>query len=511
MRDTQREIKRGIARWRRSAPAVQLALSVAVGQFLVWVASDTAVALLLLILGASFLMRHHRGLGGVAAGLVLGIVTAWIAVDRTPAVHPDDDAIIQGVLRDAPRRPIPGEIIFLLEARFAGKPTVFRCRAVDLPWRNAAQLEEGDEVVVRGSIAPVERPRNPFSWQGSLWRQHIQGECRARFVSQASSRRPSLLAIMRRSIESRVTHSVGDSGSAGLVLSMALGYHDQISVQIEQAFKRLGLTHLLVVSGYQVSLIFGFVSILIRYLLRGLGATTVALSKPAQVVSLVAAGLYVVCIGAEMSAVRALVAASCITAQLCSERGTSFAQRWGVALFCLQLIWPWCIFEIGVILTFAALCGIGIGLSLGAASSARAFVWVNVAVWICTSLVLVVWRGSISPLGLLVNLVVAAPWSIINCTVGLLGIAGVCLHMPGAATLLGIVAWCNEKLSLVVLSLADLPCSAAELRGMPRVLTGAALCIALLQALRACYSRSVVLRAGSGGAGRYTERMQQLV
>jgi ComEC/Rec2-related protein len=492
MASTPQSFKRRAAVWRRDAPAVQLALAVALGQSLVWLSDEFVCFLALGIFGICLVVGFRRGLGGIGAGIVLGLLTAYVASGPRSHIPAVDDAIVYGTVSDLPRRAVPGEVVFVLASQMGTEVVRLRCRAVDLPWRNAAELEAGDAVWVRGSIAPVDRPRNPFGWQAALWRRDIAGECRARFVSRVMVRNPSVLFSLRSHIRTVVSNQIGDSGGAGLFLSMALGYHDLISLQVERAFQRLGLTHLLVVSGYQVSLMFSFVVFLAHALVQASNIVGRYSRMFANFAAFAVACAYVVCIGSEMSAVRALLAAACITAQLCSERETSFAQRWGVALLGMQLVWPWCVFEIGVILTFAALFGIGLGVRLGRRRPVRTFLYVNAAVWASTSLVLVAWRGNFSPLALVVNLLVAAPWSMLNCTIGLAGLCGLITGLPGARYLLMCISWCNSLLSSVVLYLSESSYSGWELGGYTRVVAVGILAIGVILAARSAARRVIV-------------------
>jgi competence protein ComEC len=413
------------------------------------------VAALLVALGVFAVWCRAQKCSSLIAGLIIGIFTAQIGLREEQSLRAADDATFVGTVNGTPRRPNPGEVIFMLATDVGGKAVVLRCRAIDLPWRNAGVLKNGDTIVVRGSLKPVQKPLDPFSWEGWLWRKGVFGEMRARFVSQAFEEHRSLTDHVREEIETLVQNKVGRDAGAALFLSMALGYQDLLSVQLERAFNRLGLTHILIVSGYQVGLMYTFVVSLAGGLLAYIQYASRYLRSTVTLAGLGVAAGYVVCIGAEMSAVRALIAAACLSAHVLSERSSSFAQRWGVALLGIQLIWPWCIFDIGVILTFAALLGIGIGSRLGRSDQFSSFIWINICVWICTTLVVVVWRGNLSPLGLLLNLLVAAPWSIINCTIGLSSLVLVALGMPGGEIPLQAVAWCNRYLAELVLYLGE--------------------------------------------------------
>jgi predicted membrane metal-binding protein len=124
---------------------------------------------------------------------------------------------------------------------------------------------------------------------------------------------------------------VEDERGVSLLLSMALGYRDVLSPSVEQAFSSLGLTHLLVVSGYQVSMVFGFV-MAIAVMLVPRASVFRYWREGCTAIGLMVASVYVVLIGAEMSAARALIAAAFVCAERVCESRSGFAQRWSVAL-----------------------------------------------------------------------------------------------------------------------------------------------------------------------------------
>ncbi len=462
--------RRDLVRGRRYAPALQLAFSVMLGQVCAWFSAPWMLISVGLIGGACLIRFPNRVICGVIGGSLLGIAsTLPVLPGFRPEPIKEADGVILARVVNEPRRPKPGEIIFEVEAlRAPGRPQL-RCRAIDLPWRNSSDLLRGDVVWIRGEMTPVERSLNPFSWQGWLWRRGVASECRARYVSKAIERNQGWFSRAREWIHDLVDSRVEDSQGSGLFLSMALGYHDLLSTQVEGAFMRLGLTHLLVVSGYQVSLMFGFVFAVISYVIGVVRIGGLRVRAGVAVASFIFATAYVCFIGAEMSSVRALVAAACISATIITERNTSFAQRWGVALLAMQLIWPWCAFDIGVILTFAALLGIGLGSEFGSRSKLTSLLSVTVCVWIMTSLVVIVWQGMFSPIGLLLNLVIAAPWSIINCVGGLLGLCALMIGVPGAAYPMKALAWINSYLAEWALVLAESSYGGFKLGGLDRV------------------------------------------
>ena len=87
-------------------------------------------------------------------------------------------------------------------------------------------------------------------------------------------------------------------------------------------------------------------------------------------------------------------------------------------------------------------------------------------------------------MGLFLNLIIAAPWSIINCTAGLLGLAGLLVGIPGSSHIVASVTWCNEKLAASVLRIAESNLSAWQADGPARLLLAAILVLILIAATR---------------------------
>lgn len=461
---------------RRRVPVLPLTLGVVTGQVLSWYLNAVSVGALLASLGMLVLLLTRRWMGELVAGVLLGLVsTSLMSNDRGTFVEASDVSF-QGIVRDTPRRAKIGQVVFEVDAQIGGRSALVRCRGVDLPWRNSAYLVAGANVWVRGSCAPVKKPLNPFSWEGWLWRRGVEAECKALFISRPVSSSFDLIAYIRESLHERSLELVDNERGVSLLLSMALGYRDILSPSVEQAFSSLGLTHLLVVSGYQVSMVFGFVmasavmvvprASVFRYWREGCTA-----------LGLMVASLYVMLIGVEMSAARALIAAAFVCSERVCESRSGFAQRWSVALLLMQLFWPYCVFDIGVILTFVALAGIGVGATIGGKRKIMTWIMVTCSVWVFTSVVVVAWSGSFSPLSVPLNLILAAPWSALNCTIGLVSLIAALAGLPGASLALDLVLFGNSAVSEVLIWLAQSPLAGWKLTDWYRWCACAVLCV----------------------------------
>lgn len=488
-----------LVRIRTITPSLFFTVGVCAGQGVAWFISLPLLIGLMVVLG-SFIALTTIARRGILVGFVVGLVTAgWVVATHAP---PSAGADVQLLLQidEVPRRRVPGEVVFVGRDILGERGALIRCRAVDLPWRALSSVNRGDIVWVRGSLQGVSRPFNPFSWDGWLWRRGISGEMKVLFASQPLHRSTTLFDKIRERTIAEVSSVTHDERGGSLFLSMALGVRDVLSPPVEHLFMTLGLSHLLVVSGYQVSLVFAVVFSILSGFGGALRASILA-RNAAIAASLLFSAAYVFAIGAEMSSVRALVAAVCVCISLILNRRHGFAQRLVVTLLCMHIVWPWAIFELGVVLTFAALTGIGIGSLLGGGSRWRSLVWVTISVWSLTSLVTVIWNGSLSLSGLLLNLALATPWSIINCTVGVAGLGLTLLGIPGGGLVLRCVGRANETIVTSLFWIQDVVGSATEISALSRLLIAGVLCVVsgVIMSVATRRYRAVKLRAMTRG------------
>ncbi len=469
---------------RRYVPVLSFTAGVCVGQVVAWFLAPSVIVAVGLMAGLLCLLRGVR-VGGVVLGFLVGLsIAGWeLATHPAPIVGSDVQVMVQ--VEDPPRRRVPGEVVFLGRELLGREGRLIRCRAVDLPWRNLSSVAQGDVVWIRGSALPIARPRNPFSWDGWMWRRGVSGEMRVLFASKAIGRSSSRLGGVRRWIVDAVKEATDDRRGGALFLSMAFGFRDVLSPPVENLFMKLGLSHLLVVSGYQVSLVFGFALAALTWLGRSVKAT-LGMRRIAIMLSLASALFYVAAIGTEMSSVRALLAAACLCLSLLLQRRHRFAQRLVVTFLCMHLVWPWAVFEIGVLLTFAALSGIGLGSVLGARCKWRSLAWVTISVWALTSAITVVWNGTFSTSGLVLNLALAAPWSVLNCTVGVGGLVLMLTGLPGTDLPVRAVAVTNELIVSALFWVQGVVGSPRQVSVYERVFTAfSLLTVSLVIALRA--------------------------
>jgi competence protein ComEC len=238
---------------------------------------------------------------------------------------------------------------------------------------------------------------------------------------------------------------------------MVLGTRDILSPETETLFRFFGLTHLLVLSGFQVTLVFTLVHqalMSVRWLLWR-HVDRLPLEPLATLGGLsVAVGL-VACTGFEASGNRALIAV------VLAAGADAYEARWSGSLaivgvaFIMELLWPLVVFEPGAALTFAALVGLQLGRRYG--NGFFAAVVSSLGASLCVSAVSMIWFPPPSWYGMLVGLMVTPVFSfvilwgaIVGLGVDLLSGGGVSGLLSGSAYLVEMLTLCLEWLRRVI-------------------------------------------------------------
>lgn len=428
---------------RRATPLAGVVFGIVLGQLIMWPLG--LVGVVAVPLTAAALELFGLPYAGFRAGLVIAAALAlsfWGTLTELPTLP---DVSVPLIVEEIPRYPKVGLTTFIgrLDAPLWREQKVF-VRAIHLPWRNSSQLQQGNLVWMRGECHPPEYSLNPFSYDAWQIRQGIVLVCKADYLTEPVTKLPSLRTQVREALVHHTYSIAGENEGNGLFLAMTFGFRDQLSEQTERVFKSLGLTHLLVVSGYQISLIFGVLLLGFSRVLFRL-KFFVCPRNMAVLPALLASGVYVWLCGSDTATVRAFLAGVCIALQYWLEHRVTFLHRITFALFGISLIFPFAWLDLGVQFTATALLGIGSGLYVSRGNKKHVrFFMVSYHVWLLTSVTMVLWFGTLTLLSLPVNLLVATPWSSFNCTVGTLALALSYLSLPGASFPLYLIGAVNS-------------------------------------------------------------------
>ncbi len=212
-----------------------------------------------------------------------------------------------------------------------------------------------------------------------------------------------LLMEARASLHSRYSERLSPE-ALGFVWGISTGDKSLLPPDLRSAFSRIGLAHVLAVSGYHVGLV-GFLPLLLarsrRQSLRWLALMGIPLL-----------GAFVLFCGAGESAVRAWSMASLLIVASVIRRPGSLGHSLNVAAWAMVVVHPLAMHQLGTQLSYVAVLGIALGLEAAAALS--------LAKWARPAVVPIAAQGATTPiavptflqfpLGFLPVNLVAGPW-----------------------------------------------------------------------------------------------------
>lgn len=435
------------------APLVPLALAWAAGTTAgatlaappaVWLIAGAAA----LLLGAAAALLSRRGRG--ASVLLLGatvLLGALRAHDHPPppddlaAAATDGLAAIEARLAEEPRRWAPDRARLLLDVEAvvteAGRRSASGRVLVTL-YGEAPRLGEGQRVAAELRFHRPVGFRNPggFDYAAQLRREGIAlvGSGRADRVRPLTADAPPWPARAKRWAVGRIGGELPEA-SAALLAGLLLGERTALPREIDDAFRRAGVYHVLAVSGFNVALVSASVFALLIVVGLGRGAAAVAAAAALIGFALVA--------GAQASVIRATVMGLVLLAGVVLERESQLPNALAVAALALLAWRPSDALDPGFQLSFAATAGIVYLAAPARAALARlgcpprvaAAVGVSAAAQCAVVPIMAAHFNQLSLIGPAANLVVV-PLAGAATTVGLVALAAAAFSdLAGSLTL----------------------------------------------------------------------------
>lgn len=424
-----------------------------------WLAPVTALPLLALLV---WTMRRHAGTatvlalllvsGGVAT--VAGLHIARVGHGPVPALASAERTVTGTLVVSSDPRHVQGPFADMTLVRgslreVSGRGRTWRVRApvvvlADPSW---SRVELGSTLWISGKLVPAD------------------GDAAALLLARGSAEvtdtpnawwqgADAVRDSLRRSVSGR------PDAQRALVPALVVGDESRINDELAEDFRTTGLTHLLAVSGTNLTLIVGFLLILARWCgIRGRWLYVVG-----------AAGIvgFVLLARTEPSVVRAAAMGSVALLGMGRnglQRGT---RGLGVAVVCLLLVDPWLAVSPGFALSVLATAGILLLAPSWRDAMARWLPrWLAEAISVpaaaqlaCTPIVAAI-SEQVSLVAVVANLLAApavGPATVLGLTGGLLGVASAWL---GSAA--GFCAgWCVAWIVLVARRGASLPSAAVS-------------------------------------------------
>ena len=351
-------------------------------------------------------------------------------------------------------------------------------------------LVPGDAIEVRGTVQLP--PEDAPGFADFLESRGAAGTLKAHAVRLVGSEGGFTAAVegVRWGLDEALSRAIPEP-EAGLAAGILVGLRERVSPQTADDFTVTGLTHVVAISGWNIALVAGIATALLRA--TGLGR------RPRSLIVVVAIVVYTILAGAEASVIRAAVMGGVVIVARESGRPSGAVAALGLACWGLLLAQPSMIDDIGLQLSLAATAGL---LALGGpAESAvkrvtrgRAPRWfdetlgVSLAAQLSTLPLILLHFGRLSLISPLANLLVApvVPLAMLGAAVGTL-IGPLVVGAVSALTLgpLLVASW--VPLALMTRGaglLAQVPLANVELPPPFDLVGGAIAGLALLLTLR---------------------------
>ncbi len=224
------------------------------------------------------------------------------------------------------------------------------------------QLHFGDRISILGNINLLEPPKNPKAFDFARY-MHFQNIHYQAFVKpgdwqlleKASGWNIALLAnqLQRRFISILRKH-IPHEDEFGVASALILGYRDEISEEINAAYRNTGATHVLAVSGMHV----GFLYLGISFLLSFVKSSRKSWKISKVVIELASIWFFALITGGAASILRAAVMFSFIILGKVLQRNANIYNSLAASAFLLLFINPYYLMDVGFQLSYLALIGI---------------------------------------------------------------------------------------------------------------------------------------------------------
>lgn len=216
-------------------------------------------------------------------------------------------------------------------------------------------MEVGEVVEVRGSLEPIEGPRNPGEFDFRTYNRTKGIACRIfgqKVESVGGERIPYHYGLGRfKAWCAGILQQICVPEDVAVFKAVLLGDTSSMTPEVHDMYQRHGISHLLAVSGQHLAIIGGGIYLLLRY--AGLGFGRAGMASAFLVVS------YGILTGSSGSAIRAVIMILCLW--LAAVKGRSYDTMSALSLAALILLFkePYMLYHSGFQLSFGAVLAIG--------------------------------------------------------------------------------------------------------------------------------------------------------
>ncbi len=403
-------------------------------------------AALLLGAAAALAWRREAGAGALLLGatVLLGALRAHElppAPDDIVAAAPERLVALEARLVEEPRRWAPDRARLLLDVEAlvtdAGRRPASG-RVLVTVYGEAQPLGEGQRLAAELRLHRPVGFRNPggFDYPAQLRREGIAlvGSGRADRLRPLTADAPPWPARVKRWAVGRIAAELPEA-SAALLAGLLLGERVALPRELDDAFRRAGVYHVLAVSGFNVALVSASVFAVLTAV--GLGRGAAAIAAGAALIG------FALIVGAQASVIRATLMGLVLLAGVFLDRESQLPNALGLAALALLAWRPGDVLDPGFQLSFAATAGLvylaaparaALG-RLGCPPRLAAAVGVSAAAQCAVLPIMAAHFNQLSLIGPAANLVVV-PLAGAATTVGLFALAAAaCSDLAGSMAL----------------------------------------------------------------------------
>jgi competence protein ComEC len=400
-------------------PAFAFALGIAVAP-LVAPAAVWGAWLAALAAGGGLLVFNRTRVA--AAAILVGVVAAGALRGAEAPLPPDHvgrlalptTARVEGQLAAEPTRWTPDRARLLIDVeRVDGAPASGRVQVT--AYGEAPPLTAGQRIAASLRLHAARGFRNPgtFDYGAHLARDGVRvvATTRGESITPLDAPAPRWPVRVKREAIAAMQRALPPA-SAALLAGLLLGDRTDLPRDIDAAFRRAGVYHVLAVSGFNVALLAATVWTLGGFL--GLARRASAVTAILVVVA------FALVVGPEPSVLRAVVMAVLVLVAILLEREASVANSLALAALAILAARPTDLHDPGFQLSFAATLGIVLApLPRGAVLGALG---VSVAAQVAVLPIMLAHFNQLSTVGVVANLG-AVPLAAVATLVGLLAVA----------------------------------------------------------------------------------------
>lgn len=234
---------------------------------------------------------------------------------------------------------------------------------VSVAIRGERRLSTGQRVSLRSRLVRTAEARNPGEASRTVWRSRRGLELNASTTVEAvvaltpPARRTQWLEERRQELATAAEQTIDDVRARGLVLTLAAGQRSELSEDLEEAFSRSGLAHVLSVSGLHVAALALALFMVLRWVALRIPWRRLRRLDPRQLAAPAAVPLvwaYVAFTGWQAPAVRSAVMTTVVLAGQLLARRSDGLNTLSLAALAMLTVDPAAPFDLSVQLSFVA-------------------------------------------------------------------------------------------------------------------------------------------------------------